>query len=390
MRLRFARRIRVVAGALLALGVGAAGACIAASQPSTSDVSALTQRLDDLARERQRVQQQLRAVKQRQRRVTRQLADLDYQVTRADRRLDTAEQQAAETRTALVEVTADCEAAEAQFADHEGHVGERLAAAYKMGEARPIEVLLGARSFADLANRMYLLNQVVGRDAELLAEYDTARTTARQQREELARRAEELSRLQTRLTQERRRASAEKVRVAERKRTLLADRAAWERALAELEQDSREVEEMLRRMQQTPEGQERLAQAWRGKLQWPTRGRISSGYGYRVHPIYRVRKMHTGIDIAVPTGTPIRAAAGGTVVHASRWGGYGNCVIVDHGGGYATLYGHCSRIAVAESQLVKVGQVIAYAGSTGLATGPHLHFELRRDGRPTNPMSLLP
>lgn len=390
MRFRLVRRMRLIAAGCAALGVVAAGVCIAAGQPTDTSVNALTQRLDKLARERARVQQQLRTVKRNQRRVTRQLADLDYQVAIAERRLDTAERSASTTREALEEVTAEWEAAEARCAQHEEDLSRRLVAIYEIGEARPIEVLLRSRSFGEFANGLYLLDRVLGRDAELLAQYDSARGDARDQRSELTRRAEELERLQRDLVGKRRRASAERVRARESKQRILRDRAAWERALAELEEDSREVEAMLQRLQQTPEGQERLAQHWTGELQWPVRGRISSGYGYRIHPIYRVRKMHTGIDVAVPKGTPIKAAAAGTVVHAERWGGYGNCVIVDHGAGYATLYGHCSRLAVRENQAVDAGQVIAYVGSTGLSTGPHLHFEVRRDGRPTNPMPLLP
>ncbi len=98
-----------------------------------------------------------------------------------------------------------------------------------------------------------------------------------------------------------------------------------------------------------------------------------------------MRKLHTGIDIAARSGTPIRCAGDGTVVHAARWGGYGNCIIVDHGGELATLYGHCSRLAVTKGQAVTQGQVIGYVGSTGLSTGPHLHFEVRKDGRPVDP-----
>jgi murein DD-endopeptidase MepM/ murein hydrolase activator NlpD len=208
-------------------------------------------------------------------------------------------------------------------------------------------------------------------------------------REELSNRYEELAALQTRIAAEKRRSSSARTQTAREKNRLLRDRAAWERALAELEQDSREIEAMLQRLQQTPEGRQRLAKPWTGKFRMPVTGRISSGYGYRIHPIHKVRKLHTGIDIAAPTGTPIRCGGDGTVVHASRWGGYGNCIIVDHGGGLATLYGHCSRLAVTKGQSVTEGQVIGYVGSTGLSTGPHLHFEVRRDGRPTNPNPFL-
>jgi len=124
-----------------------------------------------------------------------------------------------------------------------------------------------------------------------------------------------------------------------------------------------------------------------GKFLWPTvSGRISSGFGYRNYP----RKgFHYGIDIAVPYGSPIFASASGEVVKVTfGWGGgYGNYLIIYHGGGYSTLYGHCSRIIISNGQSVKAGQVIAYIGSTGFSTGPHLHFEVRINGVAKNPQN---
>jgi murein DD-endopeptidase MepM/ murein hydrolase activator NlpD len=114
-----------------------------------------------------------------------------------------------------------------------------------------------------------------------------------------------------------------------------------------------------------------------------------SKYGWRVHPILGVRKLHEGIDIWAPSGTPIHAAASGTVIWAGPRNGYGNAVIIDHGSGVGTVYAHQSVVAVSPGQSVGRGEVIGYVGQTGLAAGPHLHFEVRVGGKTYDPLAYV-
>jgi len=388
MRLRFGRRTRLIVAAFVGFAAAATGASLGA-RSSDSDLTSLTQRLDELAREKARVQRKLQGVKTRQRQVTRQLAQLDSKLEAAEARLHSVNANVDETRQQLDEAKAEVEEAEARLADQKDSVSQRLVAIYQRGQAQPLEVLLRSASFTDFANRLYLLNQVVARDAEILDGYAEAQQEADALRGELETRCQELEALQSRIAEEKQRTSTQRRSTEREKQSLLRDRAAWERALSELEEDSREIETMLQRMQRTPEGRERLSKPFTGRFLTPVQGRISSPYGYRRHPVYKVRKLHTGLDIAAARGTPIRCAGDGIVVHASRWGGYGNCIIVDHGGGLATLYGHCSRLGVTTGQKVTQGQVIGYVGSTGVATGPHLHFEVRKDGHPVNPKGYM-
>ncbi|MPZ88668.1 MAG: peptidoglycan DD-metalloendopeptidase family protein [Nitriliruptorales bacterium] len=127
-----------------------------------------------------------------------------------------------------------------------------------------------------------------------------------------------------------------------------------------------------------------------GALVWPAPGRTSSPFGTRTHPVTGQRRLHAGVDIAAATGTPIVAAAAGVVRAAGLRGGYGNLVVVDHGGGLETRYAHASAIAVAAGERVEAGRLLAWVGSTGLSTGPHLHFEVRVGGDPRDPLGFFP
>src|SRR5690606_30883581 len=120
----------------------------------------------------------------------------------------------------------------------------------------------------------------------------------------------------------------------------------------------------------------------------PVPGRVTSGYGQRRHPILGSRRMHAGVDFQASYGTPIYAGTDGTVTYAGRHGGHGNYVKLSHGGGLGTGYAHMSRIAVRNGERVRRGQVIGYVGSTGLSTGPHLHYEMYRNGKTVNPNSV--
>lgn len=122
---------------------------------------------------------------------------------------------------------------------------------------------------------------------------------------------------------------------------------------------------------------------------WPVNGEITSKFGWRNAPIEDASEIHQGIDIAVATGTPVVAAADGVVARSGYIGGYGNMVQINHGNGIETIYGHNSQLIVSVGQTIKKGQVIAYAGSTGISTGPHLHYEVRVNGKAVDPLRYL-
>ncbi len=176
-------------------------------------------------------------------------------------------------------------------------------------------------------------------------------------------------------------------------RELDAQRAALREVRAEIEHFERELDgleaEQGRIRQLILAEQSQGTEAPSGVFVRPVPGAVTSTFGYRTHPILGTRRLHTGIDMRGGSGTPIRAAASGRVILAAYYGGYGNAVIIDHGGGVTTLYAHQSRLAVSKGSQVGAGETIGYVGSTGLSTGPHLHFEVRENGTPVNPLSYL-
>jgi murein DD-endopeptidase MepM/ murein hydrolase activator NlpD len=171
---------------------------------------------------------------------------------------------------------------------------------------------------------------------------------------------------------------------------LNSNKQAIEAAQVQLELDSRNIGILIRR--QLVSGKAALPSTGylgNGPLIPPNDGEITSGFGWRKHPILGYERFHSGIDFGANYGSVIQAAQAGIVIFAGWYGGYGNTVIINHGGSITTLYGHASQLYVTEGQTVQAGEAIAAVGSTGLSTGPHLHFEVRRDGEPVDPMAYL-
>jgi murein DD-endopeptidase MepM/ murein hydrolase activator NlpD len=263
-----------------------------------------------------------------------------------------------------------------------------------------LSLVLGTASFTDIIDNLELLGRI-GRQDERIAErvkasrdgVADARRRTRAARTEAARieavAAAATSQQRSVVTQlvadrdalveARRQKSTTLASIEEDKESVLEEIQA-------LEQQSAALAERIRQAQQQSAGSSPpgiIPPSGGGRLGWPVSGPVTSGFGPRWG------RMHEGIDIAVPEGTPVRAAAAGTVIHAGWLGGYGNLVVVDHGGGLSTAYAHNSSFAAAVGQPVAAGQVIAYSGNTGNSSGPHVHFEVRVGGSAVDPLGYL-
>lgn len=276
-----------------------------------------------------------------------------------------------------------------QMTQRTGIYKKRLRDIYINGQINYLDVLLGAKDFSDFSSRMYLLQKIVKNDLNLL---DALKKDA----QEIENRTAELNGQLSELKAARAQLEAKKARVNQvrEKRANMLYKKEEAKHRAEEEYDrlaaiSENITVMLRNMESGGKTGGQSA-GGTGRFVWPCRGEITSYFGWRTHPIFGTTKYHSGMDIAVDYGTPIVAADNGNVIYSGWLGGYGNCVMIDHGGGLVTLYGHNSSLTVSEGQHVNKGQLVAYAGSTGYSTGPHCHFEARLHGEVTEPLNYLP
>jgi murein DD-endopeptidase MepM/ murein hydrolase activator NlpD len=253
----------------------------------------------------------------------------------------------------------------------------------------PQDLLAGARYLSgtaaaerDRIHRLAALKDRATRDRRLL---EGERDEARAARDVVARERARIASLRREQESARNQVAA----VVSHQERLLGEirskKSHFQSEIAALQAESNSIGSLLRNRQ----GSQVFVGSGSGSLIVPVSGSLSSGFGLRHHPILAISRMHWGVDFSVPYGAPIRAAGPGEVVEAGPRGGYGNVVIIDHGNTLATLYAHQSRVAVSVGQTVTAGQVIGAVGSTGLSTGPHLHFEVRVKGTPVNPLGYL-
>lgn len=358
------------------------------SRGGTPNISLLKKRRQELEQRKRMAKRKVQEMRRKERTLSEQLRETRERITRAKIRLAALNREYVRVSQQLTQTRSRVMQLRAKLSRHRSILAERLRQLYKHPPSDYVAFVVDARDIEDAAIRTYTFQRIISHDEKVIE-------TTRQAKEELEAQEAQLQRHQLRLaslrkaiaeqTRELREAESEQTRLLRRVQT---ERETYERWLQEWEEESREIAALLRRLQRAQRNRPRPIPAWTGPFIRPVDGPVVSGFGYRVHPIFRRVKFHYGIDISAPSGTPIHAAADGVVIFAGWRRAYGNTVIIDHGNGLATLYAHCSRVLVSEGDVVKQGQVIALIGSTGLSTGPHLHFEVRRYGEPINPLAV--
>ena len=274
----------------------------------------------------------------------------------------------------------------------------RAIAIYKAGPGVHVDGLLTADTFSELFDKWAYYQASVDSDSQLISEIQVLRDETTTRREQVEAERERIAKAKLRLEEDR----AEIAAVRDQQAAVLAARQAVlsekNAVLAQVESRKSSYEQIQEQLQADAAAIENLLAfsgssgtypTGGGQLAWPAAGPVTSGYGWRTHPIFGDRRLHAGIDIGAPYGAPVVAADEGTVVYAGVMSGYGNVVVVDHGGGLATTYNHMSAILVGQGQPVSRGSQVGSIGCTGYCTGPHLHFEVRVNGSAVDPMPYL-
>jgi murein DD-endopeptidase MepM/ murein hydrolase activator NlpD len=374
-------RARLAAALGVALAAIAVGAFTAASSPAQS----LQERLSE-------TEDRLGEVEQREGVLTTEISEASETITRLQGEVADLRNREAVLAEELAQKQAELDAAQARLDQLRERLAlavelleERLVAIYKSGEPDLITVVLESEGFDDLLDRTEYLQrleeqdiEIVGRVRELRNEMRETVDTVKAARDAIAERKQELER--TRADLEARAAELAAAR-AEQRDTLAAVRDQRKELEGDLSEISAQIEKQLGDL-----GGSRLPagpiQGGQGGFIWPVNGPVTSGFGYRWG------RMHEGIDIGVPSGTPIRAAKSGSIVLASAYGGYGNYTCISHGGGLSTCYAHQSSFA-RTSGSISQGSILGYVGCTGHCFGDHLHFEVRINGEAVDPLGYL-
>jgi len=331
--------------------------------------------------------------------VTGQLEDLSQKITVTQQRVNIVNLHITKVKGNINDLSSQIVVTKRRIKGVQGYLKSRLVSIYKFGGITEFNLLLSAQGAEEAMATTHLLSKIAEQDQKMINELQTQHDKLRQMQENLRGQQVQLESQGKQLrskTVELKSASDERnallARVRKDKALYLAQQAEFLRASQELQNKVKQLVAEKKRLNQAKHpGRKETVYYKGGALGWPLQGRgtINSTFGIRVHPVFKTRTKHTGVDIGAPKGTPVLAADAGEVLYTGWMRGYGQVIIIDHGGDLTTVYAHLSSIECTEDAKVNRGQEIGRVGSTGVATGNHLHFEVRVNGNAVDPMRYL-
>ena len=348
-------------------------------------VSSLNSKLDSLANQKAKIQKELKAIKSKKQSTMTKKAALDQQIDVTEKEVDTINQLITALDVQVATVAEELSAAQAAEQKQTDDFLARVRIMEEEGSASMLGIILSADSFSDMLTRTELIENIVEGDKKLMRELAETRAGIAEKKAALDSARAEQAAAKSNLVKKQNSLQSQYNEANALLKSLNTSAAEYEKAFNEAEKAMDAARADLQKLLSKSGSSTYVG----GEFRWPTKAtRITSYYGTRKDPITKKQSMHTGIDIGAGMGSEIYAANSGTVIVAG-WSskGYGNYVVVDHGGGKSTLYAHMSKIKTTKGAKVTKGDVIGLVGSTGYSTGPHLHFEILINGKHTNPMN---
>jgi murein DD-endopeptidase MepM/ murein hydrolase activator NlpD len=318
------------------------------------------------------------------------LGGLSQQIKATASQIETEQDKLKAATEKLKQIEKELSVYQARYVKQQVSTGARLRFLQRQNSTQGWVALMQSRSLEDLMDRQYQLKRVYSEDRKALIALKQAKATIEAKKLQTETQKNQIALITQQLATQKAsaedRAQSENILVNRLKSDREALSAAEQQLAAESEQISKNIQQKLAANIAFPGT---IFVPGSGQFILPAEGPMTSPFGWRVHPILGTSRFHNGVDFGAEHGSLIKAADNGVVIAAEWSGGYGNAVIVDHGNGITTLYGHTSQMYVTVGQAVQKGQPIAAVGSTGFSTGPHLHFEVRRQGEPIDPMPFL-
>ncbi len=341
--------------------------------------------LDDINEQKSTLSEKIKQARLKEAEASKTLRQIDHKLTDARKQVAVQSRYLTSNQEAWKKTKARLDELNDKKAIVEEKAKERVVAIYKKSQLRFIDSLIRSQSPTDYMDYLYFQRKVIDFDKKLL-------DTLKSQSEDIAKYGSSLEEETKRIEQitSKLKNIEEDIIYQQRKQKEILSKLRQETAMYESSerQLERESIKLVYKISELSTGKNDNPEST-GSFSYPVRAPITSPFGPRRHPIFGVRSMHSGIDLAAPYGTPIKASEGGVVIYSGWYGGYGKVVILDHAKGFSTLYAHLSSTKVTVGARVRQGEVVGFEGSTGYATGPHLHFEVREQGKPKNPVIYL-
>ncbi len=371
----------------------------APDEGSGTEIQAQKRELETLRQELENRRQLSKQLKGRERNILGELRDTERNLQLTLRYLKALERRRRALAGDLGQTTSELGRTAVQLEADRRRLAWRLREIFKRGRSRDIEYILSARSFGDLVTRTYYLARVAREDRQQMLLTQARRVAVQDTKTRLEERKRELDRLANETQKERQALSR---LTAERRRLLKgvrSDAKSNEQAQAEIQRASRRIQGLIEQLEKRRLASERGAPGElplfgdfsknKGRLAWPVNGKIIRGFGNQKNPRFNTSTYNSGLDIGAAFGTPIKAVARGRMDYVNWLEGYGKCAILNHGGGFYTLYAHASEVTVPVGKDVAAGEVIGRVGDTGSTIGTALHFEIRRGKQALNPLEWL-